>query len=119
MLLAARVLTGAFGGILGGPGAGDHRRRFSGRTARPRDRDLDVGLRGASVVGVPDRHLHRCELGWHVPFLVLAALGLPVLLVGLRVLPPLRDHFIKRLMLTPGVSLSKPSAIRITCVPSL
>ena len=45
----------------------------------------------ASVVGVPTG-IYIGASDWHIPFLVLAGLGLPVFLIGLRVLPPLRDH---------------------------
>ena len=44
-LLAARVVTGAFGGHPGRHGPGDHRRRLPGRAAGPRHRDPDVGIR--------------------------------------------------------------------------
>ena len=92
MLLVARVLTGAFGGILGAW------RWRSSPTSFPEERRgratgiLMSAFAAASVVGVPAGIYLGGELGWHVPFLVLAALGLPVLFIGMRVLPPLRDH---------------------------
>jgi predicted MFS family arabinose efflux permease len=46
----------------------------------------------ASVVGVPAGITLGNRFDWHAPFLVLAALGLPVLFAALKVLPPLRDH---------------------------
>jgi predicted MFS family arabinose efflux permease len=46
----------------------------------------------ASVVGVPLGIYLGNRFDWHAPFLVLAALGLPVLFASLRVLPALRDH---------------------------
>ena len=46
----------------------------------------------ASVVGVPIGIYFGNEFGWNVPFLVLAGLGVPVLLGGVRALPPLREH---------------------------
>jgi predicted MFS family arabinose efflux permease len=91
-LLAARVLTGAFGGILGGMAlaiVGDvfpeHKR---GRATGA----LMSAFALASVVGVPVGISLGNRFDWHAPFLVLAALGLPVALVALRLLPPLRDH---------------------------
>ena len=46
----------------------------------------------ASVAGVPFGIFLGTRLGWHAPFLMLAGLGLPVLGLGVRSLPPLRDH---------------------------
>jgi predicted MFS family arabinose efflux permease len=91
-LLAARVVTGAFGGILGGMAlaiVGDvfpeHKR---GRATGV----LMSAFALASVVGVPVGIALGNRFDWHAPFLVLAALGLPVLIASLRLLPPLRDH---------------------------
>ena len=91
-LLAARVATGAFGGILGGMAlaiVGDvfpeHKRgRATGM--------LMSAFALASVVGVPVGIALGNRFDWHTPFLVLAALGAPVLLAALQLLPPLRDH---------------------------
>lgn len=91
-LLAARVLTGAFGGILGGMAlaiVGDvfpeHKRgRATGM--------LMSAFALASVVGVPVGIQLGNSFDWHAPFLVLAALGVPVLLASFLLLPPLRDH---------------------------
>lgn len=91
-LLAARVVTGAFGGILGGMAlaiVGDvfpeHKR---GRATGV----LMSAFALASVVGVPVGIALGNRFDWHAPFLALAALGLPVLLAGFVLLPPLRDH---------------------------
>ena len=46
----------------------------------------------ASSVGVPIGIQLGTELGWHVPFLVLAGLGSLVFVAALGVMPPLRDH---------------------------
>ena len=91
-LLAARVVTGGFGGILGGMAlaiVGDvfpeHKRgRATGM--------LMSAFALASVVGVPAGIELGNRFDWHAPFLVLAVLGLPVLLASIRLLPPLRDH---------------------------
>ena len=91
-LLAARVVTGAFGGILGGLTlaiVGDvfpYERR--GRATGI----LMSAFSLASIAGVPFGLYLGTEFGWHAPFLMLAGLGFPVLLIGMRVLPPLREH---------------------------
>ena len=46
----------------------------------------------ASVVGVPFGLYLGTRLGWHAPFLLLAALGCPVMAVGMRALPSLAAH---------------------------
>jgi predicted MFS family arabinose efflux permease len=91
-LMAARVVTGAFGGILGGMALAiigdvfpEHKR---GRATGV----LMSAFALASVVGVPVGIYLGNRYDWHAPFLVLAALGLPVLFAALRVLPALRDH---------------------------
>ena len=117
-LLASRVFTGAFGGILGGLSlaiVGDvfpeaRRGRATGV--------LMSAFAVASVVGVPVGLWLGMTYDWHVPFLILVGLGLPVLFVALRVLPPLRDHLHQASHSHPLRRSSKPSAMRITCGPS-
>jgi DHA1 family inner membrane transport protein len=93
MLLAARLLTGAFGGLLGGLALAIIADVFPEARRGRATGILMSAFAAASVLGVPAGIYLGGELGWHVPFLVLAALGLPVFFVGLRFLPPLRDHF--------------------------
>ena len=91
-LLAARFLTGAFGGVLGGMAMAvigdvfpeERRGRATGA--------LMSAFALASVAGVPLGLTLGLRYGWNVPFLVLAALGLPILFVAARALPRLDDH---------------------------
>ena len=46
----------------------------------------------ASVVGVPVCLYLGTRFGWQFPFVLLAVLGMPILFVAVRFLPPLRDH---------------------------
>ena len=91
MLLLARVLTGAFGGILGGMALAIVADVFPEERRGRATGILMSAFAAASVVGVPTG-IYIGAKDWHIPFLVLAALGLPVLFMGVRVLPPLRDH---------------------------
>ena len=94
-LLAARFLTGAFGGILGGMAMaiiGDvfHEERRGRATGA-----LMSAFAMASVFGVPIGLTLGLRFGWHSPFLVLAVLGLPILFIAARALPRLDGHLQK------------------------
>jgi predicted MFS family arabinose efflux permease len=91
-LLSARALTGAFGGLLGGLALTIIADIFPEEQRGRATGVLMSAFALAPVVGVPVG-LQIGELyGWHVPFLILAALGSFVFVVGLIALPPLRDH---------------------------
>ncbi len=105
-LLAARVATGVFGGILGGLAlaiVGDvvpeNRRGWATGV-------LMTAFALASVFGVPVGLKLGTDFGWQTPFLILAALGLPVLFLAVAVLPPLRGHIAK----VEGASLARRTA---------
>lgn len=91
-LVIARLATGAFGGILGGMAMAiigdvfpeERRGRATGA--------LMSGFALASVLGVPLGLLLGTRMGWHAPFILLAALGTPILIVAALTLPPLRGH---------------------------
>lgn len=91
-LVAARVATGAFGGILGGMAMAiigdvfpEHRRGHATGS-------LMTGFALASVAGVPLGLFVGTNYGWHVPFVALAIAGLPVLLIAPFGLPRLDSH---------------------------
>lgn len=91
-LVLARIATGVFGGILGGIAmtiVGDvfpeeRRGRATG--------SLMTGFALASVAGVPFGLFLGTNFGWHVPFITLAVVGLPVLVLTPIALPPLDGH---------------------------
>ena len=92
MLVLVRVLTGAFGGILGGMSLAiigdvfpEHRR---GRATG----SLMTGFALASVAGVPLGLYIGTGYGWHVPFIALAIAGLPALILAPFALPALDAH---------------------------
>jgi predicted MFS family arabinose efflux permease len=106
-LVLARIATGAFGGILGGMALA-----IIGDVFPPERRGRATGalmsaFALASVVGVPFGLYLGTNYGWHVPFLLLAGLGCPVMLVAARVLPPLREHLKRRTPTHPLRSLAE------------
>ena len=91
-LVAARVLTGAFGGVLGslvlavvGDAVPEERR----------GRALGIVMGAfsvASVLGVPFGLFLAARLSWHVPFTVLGVLSLGVWALMYRAMPSMRGH---------------------------
>ena len=91
-LVAARVLTGAFGGILCSLTLA-----IVGDVVPEQRRGQAIGvvmegLSGALVVGVPAGVLLASRYSWHLPFLVLGGLSLLVWPLLYRVVPALRGH---------------------------
>jgi len=92
LLVAARIATGAFGGILGGMAMtiiGDvipeeRRGRATG--------SLMTGFALASVAGVPLGLLLGTNFGWHTTFIALVIGGIPALILTPFAMPPLNDH---------------------------
>jgi MFS transporter, DHA1 family, inner membrane transport protein len=95
LLLAARVVTGAFGGVLGGMAMAIIGDVFPDERRGRATGFLMSAFSLASVFGVPFGLYLGTRYDWHAPFLMLVALGLPVLLSGMIYLPPLRDHLKK------------------------
>lgn len=91
-LLAARVATGAFGGVLGGQALAIVADVFPERRRGQATGTLMSAFALASVLGVPIGIFLGTRFGWQVPFLVLVGLGLPLLAIALAVMPPLREH---------------------------
>jgi predicted MFS family arabinose efflux permease len=104
-LVAARLATGAFGGILGGMAMAiigdvfpeERRGRATGA--------LMSAFALASIAGVPLGIYLGTQFGWHIPFLLLAALGCPVLALAAVALPPLRGHIASAASVHPLASL--------------
>ena len=104
-LLFARIVTGAFGGILGGMALAIIGDVFPEERRGRATGVLMSAFALASVVGVPICIEIGTRFGWHVPFLALAAAGLPFLLLAVRILPPLRDHLDGRVHSHPWAQL--------------
>ncbi len=86
------MVTGAFGGILGGMALAIIGDVFPEERRGRATGVLMSAFAVASVLGVPIGIYFGNQFGWNVPFLILAGLGVPVLIGGARALPPLREH---------------------------
>ncbi|MFD2247110.1 MFS transporter [Pontibacter ruber] len=92
MLLVARVVAGAFGGVLGalvlaviGDAIPEHRRGAA--TGK-----VMAAFSVASIAGIPVGLYLASVTSWHAPFYLLAGLSFLVLLVAVRFLPNMRGH---------------------------
>lgn len=115
-LLLARILTGAFGGILGGMSLAIIGDVFPEERLGRATGVLMSAFALASVVGVPFCLDMGTRFGWQVPFLFLAVLGLPVLVAAVRIMPPLLGHLQGRTHLGAWdqfrVTFSQPNHLR-------
>jgi MFS transporter, DHA1 family, inner membrane transport protein len=91
-LVAARIATGAFGGILGGMTLAIIGDVFPESRRGRATGSLMVGFSLASVAGVPFGLYLGTNYGWHIPFIALAIGGLPTLALVPFALPTLDDH---------------------------
>ena len=96
LLMAARVATGAFGGVLAGVVFA-----IVGDQIRPERRGTAMGVimgafSAASVLGLPFGLSLAERFDWEAPFLVLAAVTAVVFVFGLVALPPMRGHLAHR-----------------------
>lgn len=91
-LVMARIVTGAFGGILGGLTMAVVGDVFPESRRGQATGSLMSGFAIASVAGVPLGMLLGTNFGWHVPFIVLAAAGAPSWWLAYRILPKLDGH---------------------------
>ncbi len=95
LLLAARAVTGAFGGvvaasilaIIGDAFPGARRGRAMGA--------IMSSFSVASIAGVPAGLYLANLMGWRAPFAVLAGLSAAVLVLVRFVLPPMRGHLVR------------------------
>jgi predicted MFS family arabinose efflux permease len=92
LLLAARVVAGAFGGVIGGlvlaivADAVPYARRARATAV------VAASFSLAAVAGVPLALWFAVHFSWRAPFLVLAAASVGVGLAAMRLLPALRAH---------------------------
>lgn len=92
LLLAARILSGAFGGVLGAVllaiiGDAIPEQRRGAATGK-----VMAAFSVASIAGIPIGLYLASQTSWHAPFYLVAALSFVILLVGFFFLPTMRGH---------------------------
>jgi DHA1 family inner membrane transport protein len=92
LLLAARCVTGGFGGVLGGLALAIVADVFPAERRGRATAMLMLAFAAASVAGVPLGIVLGTRLGWQAPFFGLTALGLPLVGLAAWSLPPLAAH---------------------------
>lgn len=92
LLVFARVVTGAFGGILGGITMTIIGDVFPEQRRGRAIGSLMTGFALASVAGVPLGLYLGTTFGWQVPFIALVIGGFPALVLTPFVMPPLNAH---------------------------
>ena len=92
LLLAARSVTGGFGGVHGGLALAIVADVFPPERRGRATGALMLAFAVASVVGVPLGIALGTRIGWQAPFFALAALGLPLVGLAAWSLPPLDAH---------------------------
>ena len=92
LLLAARGVTGAFGGVLGGLALAIVADVFPPERRGRATGTLMMAFAVASVAGVPLGIALGTRFGWQMPFFALTALGLPLVGLAAWSLPPLAAH---------------------------
>jgi predicted MFS family arabinose efflux permease len=93
MLVAARFVAGAFGGV-----CGTVILSIVGDVIPMERRGRAMGMvmsafSVASIVGVPAGLYGADYISWHLPFFAIAALSAVVLTIAVVITPPLRSHF--------------------------
>ena len=112
LLLIARSLTGAFGGVLGAlilsvvADVVPEERRGQGMGI------VMAAFSVASVAGVPFGYFLAEKFSWHAPFLLLAGMGLLITAAIFRYIPSLTAHMVKKAD-RPGVAQVLTNAISL------
>ena len=91
-LVLARIVTGAFGGILGGMAMTIIGDVFPEQRRGRATGSLMTGFALASVAGVPFGLYLGTNFGWQIPFIALVIAGIPALALTPFALPPLAGH---------------------------
>ena len=91
-LMAARILTGFFGGLIGAQVLSIIGDVFPYEKRGRAMGTVFMAFSVASVFGVPFSLYLANLISWHAPFILIALLGVPIAFLIIRFLPPMRIH---------------------------
>ncbi len=100
-LLAARVVAGAFGGVMNAIVFSILAELVPEKRRGAATGTVMSSFPLASVIGVPACLFLAGMISWRMPFFILAIMGLLVVIVCFRILPPMRGHLDHRLEKNP------------------
>ena len=95
-LMAARILTGFFGGLIGAQVLSIIGDTFPYEKRGRAMGTVFMAFSIASIFGVPFSLYLANLISWHAPFILIVALGLPIIFLIHRFLPPMRTHLLPR-----------------------
>jgi DHA1 family inner membrane transport protein len=93
-LMAARILTGFFGGLIGAQVLSIIADTFPYEKRGRAMGTIFMAFSVASVFGVPFSLYLANLISWHAPFIFIAILGVPIIGFIMRFLPPMRSHLV-------------------------
>jgi MFS transporter, DHA1 family, inner membrane transport protein len=91
-LMGARILTGFFGGLIGAQVLSIIADTFPYEKRGRAMGTIFMAFSVASVFGVPFSLYLANQISWHAPFIFIAIVGLPVIGLIIRFLPPMHSH---------------------------
>lgn len=106
LLIAARVFTGLFGGLIGTLVLSMVSDLFSFQERGRAMGIVTTAFAFASVVGVPLGLYLASKLQWHAPFIFLGVVGTLLLIAAWRILPPFTEHLQSQTKRNPQQVLS-------------
>jgi DHA1 family inner membrane transport protein len=95
-LMAARILTGFFGGLIGAQVLSIIADTFPYEKRGRAMGTVFMAFSLASVFGVPFSLYLANLVSWHAPFIFIAIVGLPIIVLIARFLPPMQSHLVPR-----------------------
>jgi MFS transporter, DHA1 family, inner membrane transport protein len=96
LLMAARILTGFFGGLIGAQVLSIIADTFPYEKRGRAMGTIFMAFSVASVFGVPFSLYLANLYSWHAPFIFIAILGLPIIALIVRYLPAMQSHIQER-----------------------
>ncbi len=90
--MAARILTGFFGGLIGAQVLSIIADTFPYEKRGRAMGTIFMAFSVASVLGVPFSLYLANKISWHAPFIFIAILGLPIIVLIVKYLPSVNKH---------------------------